>query len=782
MHVIHSREEFFYYIRNRYILYIAPAGELAAFLPIYEDIPVMITERARICHDFFSNMVRIFPEYFRSNAAEEIRTLFNESFKTKPYMTLGLAQTFLEMFRSLVVRVQTAYVMRMYNALPNKIELCNDSEYFSKYLLNLPSAKLFLLTEIANLDAAVAHYIKLDSACTVEEYARAIDKLLIKAEHTVAEQQAQTATTQAQATTPVIAEDAKNQNSQSQYVRTAGRYTNVYTPAQQQTLAKTEQLSQTASEAYDTDSLIPTTSSSSAMEAESSNSILDEESATSNQVYFVEDDSNDEGWTTDWSDNAEDSIAPHLAERSTEGDEDIDAMRERFSYEAVENKNSALPAVVQNNIEHSVQVQELEPSVEDVSHDTAPEIKQSDHIDTSDNNVGHQQDTEFSVVEDKEVVHDVTMEPSEKQEKMTDASTVFSYDEDGVHDVANKDAFVQHTQPTSMHDAEFSHPDEDARKAIDIMQGFSEHGEDLLSVKSVPFQQNLFSYKEFLYHLQEMYNFVLREDAAFPEINNLFSEELYALLAFTALYHYYPINKQQGRFDTIKHATQVIDVYMQYAATRTEERMPLLFTLALPTREELASSTIQENVLHLLNTVLTNKSAWDDYFALHLESYEVALLVVYATENSEQFMLSNELHTVLQYLNALSGATLIAGIEQGVYSAIQVPHFSAFSYEDLENTREYYLTYYFQYILTTQRETILELIPSKERSAHTLFACLYYTYAQYPANFEKSDQYDHFMTVLHDALSKALVEYSDTHSDDFIALVHKNLAQTASHA
>ena len=272
-----------------------------------------------------------------------------------------------------------------------------------------------------------------------------------------------------------------------------------------------------------------------------------------------------------------------------------------------------------------------------------------------------------------------------------------------------------------------------------------------------------------------MYNFVLREDAAFPEINNLFSEELYALLAFTALYHYYPINKQQGRFDAIKHATQVIDAYMHYAATRTEVRMPLLFVLALSTREELASPIIRENVLHLLNMVLSNKSEWDAYFALHLESYEVALLVAYATERSEQFMLSNDLHTVLQYLNALSGTTLIAGIEQGVYSVIQVPHFSAFSYEELENTREYYLTYYFQHILATQRETIFELIPAKERSAHTLFACLYYTYAQYPANFEKSDQYDHFMTLLHEALSKAFTEYSEAHSDDFITLVHKNL-------
>ena len=741
---IRTSDDFFRAIDNGFNIYVNTSGKLVAYSSALSDDRVKETISVNpvfIRETFTTFFETTLHDLLHSQYAEALHKFFQKYLETHSHFTLEGSNALKREMRSLVTSIKTEQIRALYKMIPKRNFSVDDTEEFFREVSKIPYYTLLRITGMPNLQKDFQQCLPSVDKITVEECIKVIeyfaqgfqasDSLELPPSSVQGKWIAQEYSTQTA--------QKKNQKNDGEILEVSSHSEEVATPSYEPQTVYTPQYEE----------------SSPIQESSYSNETIEHESAEESPYYYVQDHEYDQPMLEESPQEAECTDIHVESSPNLESEPELPLLHNEgneLSHEENGGEHTQEDAYLQEEPNYEQDNQDIVPIVGEERYQ--PEelmlVDESQQPDTTQLEHDEYSTSPVYSLGIEETPHDEGYEVVEYPEELAlpyEDHHLFTEEQQNeeVHsDIQNLDVSTHYDELVDESDIHVDAPLEHSEKKV------------------------LFSYDEFIGTIASLESFVVNHVTDFPEVNELFMNEMYTLLAFIAQYHGYNITRQQSKFELLQHATAVC---IRYEAEKEEVpyvRILVLLTLALQSISELQhKEALNNEFLQLLYTLSENSAVVEQYQALHISEYEQAL--IYASLHSQNTPIV-DIEQFLLHANTVSAISIVKELRHNIYSAHFFAELSSLPFDDLQHLEEYYSAYYYQMLLFQYGEEFKPYIPSDEYNSHMLFHMIYIVESLYSYVFTDEKQMEHCGKGILSILIETYSIYVNDTSRPFIVL------------
>lgn len=744
---IRTSDDFFTAIDNGYNIYVNTSGKLVAYSSalssekVRESIsvnPVFIRESF---NRFFETTLH---DLLRTQYADALHKFFQRYLESHTHFTLEASNALKREMRTLITAIKTEQITALYKMIPSQGFSIDDTEEFFREISKIPYYILLRIMGIPHLQKDFQQYLPPIGKITVGECIKVIEYF------------AQGFQTSESMDTPPMSVEGK----------WAMQGYNTYSAqkkSQKNEIEDTESTYTPLEHTYEEPMVhqeenIPSSHEEVVHGSDTQDYIAEEPSpyihADVPQEYH-EVPSMEEVPTEIDTVNGAETVSPehqeyseneYVVPSSTEGDEGI-------------YHEEAQPELLLTD-EHMYADEHAQPYQDISPHEIEPDVLHTEDIISP-------ADEHEQVVHTEEVLSETNLAPEEGEAHIASYSDMSEepqeeHSEEMELPYVDNHLFVEEQEGDLLHDGV---------QSLDIPTHYDdtlESDNDSIDEPSQETHSVIFSYDEFITHIASLESFVVNHASDFPEVNELFMNEMYTLLAFIAQYHKYNITRQQSKFELLQHATAVCLRYEEEKEHLPYARMLVLLTLALQSIGELHNKApLNNDFLQLIYTLSENTATVEQYQALNVSEYEQML--VYASLLS-QITPTVDIEQFLLHANTISAISIIKELQEHIYSAHFFHDVASLPFDDIQHVEEYYSAYYYQMLLFQYGEEFRPYIPADEYNAHVLFAMISIVEHIHSYVFTDEQQMEHCGKGILSVLVETYSIYVNDTSRSFIEL------------
>ena len=763
---ITTSNDFFSAMDNGYNIYVSTSGKLVAYSTALssDSVKESISVNPVFIRDTFNTFFETtLHDLLHTQYAEALHKFFQKYLETHTHFTLEASLALKKELRTLITAIKTEQITTLYKMLPYKSFDVDATEKFFREISKIPYHILLRITGIPHLHQDFQQYLPTGDKITVEECIKVIEYF---AQSFQTSEFSETPPSSVQGKwlmqeySNIHSKEKKSQKNEERAITTeSGQSTQIKNPSLEAGYVNQEEIIHPKIEYEAPHEMVKDVTQetnvyshkSSDMEEQGKETLITEEVSDEETQYPDEDHDNMhtqpegvESLSSYRESNKEESVELLLA------DENSHTIEEGADSREILNEDHP-------NINSSSQGEQSIPSEEGGNNVEGLLLPEETDISQSDNSPGYKEekleDLTLEIKDDlNDEEHEILNYPNELDLPYTEHHLLVEEQDDSVSELYKQGVDIETRYDDILANEEGSHSSTVQESESNV----------------------IFSYEEFITDVNSLESFVVNHASDFPEINELFMNDMYTLLAFVAQYHRYNINRQQSRFELLQHATAICIRYEEEKEKIPFVRILVLLTFALQSIEELQHrAPINNDFLQLLYTLSENYSVVEQYQALNISEYERVLVYaslcagITSTVDIEQFLL---------HVNTISAISIIKELRQNIYSAHFFNEIASIPFEEIQHLEEYYNAYYYQMILFQYGEEFRNYIPADDYNSHTLFRMISIVEHIHSYVFTDEQQMEHcgkgILSILIEAYSIYVNDTSRPFIDLFTEIAH----------